>query len=254
MFTIKWIIGICLACLCGPALAAMDTHTINWQPVIGQHIPVDLQLRDENDKAVTLADYFGKRPVILMLGYFKCQSLCPEIFAGTMQALHASHLTAGRDYELIAVSIDSTDDAQTAKLIKQHTQINSDDAEYTHFLTASEDVIASLTKALGFNYSYDSTSQQFAHPAGLIIFTQDGVINQYLPGIRFTSAQMRDGVLKAKHSDNVPISTIQYLRLLCYHLDVQTGRHTLAVMRLMQFVGVTGVIVLMWLWYRQRKA
>jgi len=233
------------------AHAALDTHPVDWRPVIGRHIPLDMWLHDESNRAVRLEQYFGKRPVIMMLGYFRCQSLCPETYAGTMQALHAAHLEAGRDYELVIASIDPADTARTAKLIKKHSGVDAHDNSSAHFLTATAPTIDRLTHSLGFNYQYDQSSQQFAHAAGLLVLTREGAINQYLPGLQFSPVQLSESILNATR--DTPITLTERLRLLCYHLDLQSARYTPIVMRSMQLMGVMIVVVLMLMWRRQWK-
>ena len=43
-----------------------------------------------------------------------------------------------------------------------------------HFLTGDEASIDALTKAAGFNFSWDEATQQFAHASGIVVVTPDG--------------------------------------------------------------------------------
>jgi protein SCO1/2 len=49
---------------------------------LNQQVPADLAFRDETGKPVKLGDYFGRRPLILSLVYFRCPMLCSEVLAG----------------------------------------------------------------------------------------------------------------------------------------------------------------------------
>ncbi len=43
---------------------------------LNEKIPLDLVFRDEQGKAVALRDFFGDKPVILVLAYYRCPRLC----------------------------------------------------------------------------------------------------------------------------------------------------------------------------------
>ena len=70
-------------------------------------IPLELSFRDEIGRAVRLSNYFGKRPVILALVYYDCPMLCTQVLNGLVSALRVMSLSAGRDFEVVAVSFDA---------------------------------------------------------------------------------------------------------------------------------------------------
>ena len=49
---------------------------------------------------------FGGKPLILVLGYFHCPNLCGVVRADLFDALQRVRDEAGRDYSLVALSID----------------------------------------------------------------------------------------------------------------------------------------------------
>src|SRR5215471_502612 len=53
---------------------ALDNIGIDQK--MNEPVPLNLVFRDEAGKAVTLGQYFGEKPVILSLVYFKCPMLC----------------------------------------------------------------------------------------------------------------------------------------------------------------------------------
>ncbi len=42
---------------------------------LGEPVSADLSFRDETGRPVRLGDYFGRRPVILTLNYYRCPML-----------------------------------------------------------------------------------------------------------------------------------------------------------------------------------
>ena len=70
-----------------------------------QQVPLDLVFTDETGRDVRLGEYFGKRPVILALVYYECPMLCTQVLNGVVSALGVLTFDVGREYDVIAVSI-----------------------------------------------------------------------------------------------------------------------------------------------------
>src|ERR1700739_3899156 len=76
---------------------------------LNRQIPLNLQFRDSTGKAVTLGDYFGKKPAILAMVYYRCKMLCPEEMNSLVGALMMVKFNPGKDFNVIFVSIDPTE-------------------------------------------------------------------------------------------------------------------------------------------------
>ena len=85
---------------------------------MGAQIPLDLPFVDESGKDVTLRQYFRK-PVILALVYYQCPSLCNMVLNGVLRSIKSVDLTAGSEYEVIAVSFDPRETSNMAAAKKQ---------------------------------------------------------------------------------------------------------------------------------------
>ena len=57
-----------------------------------QQVPLDLAFKDETGRDVRLGEYFGKRPVILVLGYYECPMLCTQVLNGAGQRAQPADL------------------------------------------------------------------------------------------------------------------------------------------------------------------
>ena len=68
---------------------------------LGAKLPLDLEFQDEQGRTVRLGDYFGARPVILVLAYYTCPMLCHEVLLGTVKALSVLRLDAGREFDVV---------------------------------------------------------------------------------------------------------------------------------------------------------
>ena len=77
---------------------------------LNQQLPLGANFVDESGQSVALGKYFtGKRPVILALVYYKCPILCSEELKGLTGALEMVSYQPGKDFDIVAISIDSTE-------------------------------------------------------------------------------------------------------------------------------------------------
>ena len=79
---------------------------IRFDQRLNEQIPLELTFKDEAGRAVKLGDYFGRRPVILVLAYYQCPRLCTLVLNGLVQGMLEMPLIAGKDFEVITVSFD----------------------------------------------------------------------------------------------------------------------------------------------------
>src|SRR6266567_4994303 len=139
---------------------------------LNTQVPLGLTFRDESGRPVPLASYFHGKPVLLALVYYRCPMLCTQILNGVESSLKAVSFDPGRDFEVVSVSFDPKDTAETAggkrRMILQRYGRPAT-ANGWHFLTGEESSIRALTDAVGFHYRYDAITGQFAHASGIMI-------------------------------------------------------------------------------------
>jgi protein SCO1/2 len=196
-----------LLLVCLPALAYTDV-SFDEQP--GAAVPGDAAFREAR-----LADYYGRAPLVLVLGYFGCVNLCGTTLTGVVEALRDTGLAAGRDYDALFVSIDPRDESAIPER-----------RPGWHFLTGAA-AAARVAQAVGFRYRFEEGSGQFAHPAGFVVLTPDGRIAQYFEGVRFDPREVKTALEEA--AENRTQTRFQRLLFVCFH-DPLGGRNTPAVM------------------------
>lgn len=175
---------------------------------LGARVPGDLVFTDAAGRRVALADSFdGDTPVVMALAYVRCETLCNLVLRGVADAARESELELGRDYRVVTVSIDPRESAgeasaQQAALLQLAGR--APDHDGWAMLTGDEPAIRRLADALGFAYSWDPRTEQFAHPAVVFTLTGDGRVMRYLYGTRYTGGALDEAIGQARRGEAVP--------------------------------------------------
>ncbi len=210
---------------------------------LNNQVPGDLAFRDENNKPVRLKDYFGKKPIILNLGYFECPMLCSQVTNGLVNSLKMISLNPGRDFTILTVSFDPRETASLAapKRLNYLGSLGRPGAEEGwHFLTGEEKQIRALADAAGFRYTWDEKMQQYAHAAAIMVMTPQGRMSRYFYGIEFSPRDLRLGLVEAGAGRIGGIA--DSVLLLCYHYDPSTGKYSMTVLGIIRLAGIATVL------------
>jgi protein SCO1 len=194
---------------------------------------------------VRLGEYFGKRPVVLALVYYECPMLCTQVLNGAVSALSVLKFDVGKEYDVIAVSINPKETPGLAAQKKQayvERYKRPGTADGWHFLTGREENIQRLAAAVGFRYAFDEEIQQYAHGAAIEILTPQGVIAKYFYGIEFSPRDIRFGLIEA--SDERIGTAIDTALMLCYHYDPTTGKYGAVAVDAIRIGGVATLLAL----------
>jgi protein SCO1/2 len=211
---------------------------------IGAQAPLSLPFFDEAGREVKLGQYFGK-PVILALVYYSCPSLCNMVLDGTVRAVSGLKATAGKDFDVVAVSFDPRETPEMARekkaqIVRQYNRPGSEQG--WHFLTGSEGDSKALAEAVGFHYSFDNMSNQYVHGAAIILLTPEGKVDRYFYGIAYEPRDVRLGLDEA--SEGRLGSVTDAVLLYCSHYDPSTGKYGLVIMNVLRLAGALTVFAL----------
>jgi len=237
----------------------MELRDIDVEERLGQFIPLDFTFIDDNGGSVTLAKYFNKgRPVVLIMGYYSCPMLCDLVMNGVSETVKETSLNFGDDYQIISVSIDTTETDLLASAKKKNYLKQTGVSERNDgwmFLTGDGNQSRGLADAVGFKYYYDDDKEQYAHPAVLTILTEEGKISRYLYGIKYESKDFRMAILEA--SQGKVGNTIDRIILYCYHYDPDAGGYVIFAGNVMRLGGTSTLAILAVflgiLWYREKR-
>jgi protein SCO1 len=220
-------------------------------------IPLDLQFTDENGKVVRLQEYFGSKPVVLVLAYYRCPMLCTLVLNGLSDSMRNIPLTVGKEFNVVTVSFDPRETPELAAK-KKATYVAAygrpGAAEGWHFLTGKQEAITKLTQAVGFRYVYDAKHDQYIHTSGIVVLTPGGIISRYFYGIRYAPLDLRLGLAEA--SNEKVASPADVVLLYCFHYDPETGKYTASILNFVRLGGaltVVGVIGMVWFLLRRER-
>ncbi|MEM1024251.1 MAG: SCO family protein [Myxococcota bacterium] len=236
---------------------------IDLEQKLEAQLPLDLAFKDETGADVSLGDYFdGERPAVLALVYYECPMLCTMILNGTLRALNViDELDVGRDFDVIAVSIDHRETPALAEEKKQlylEKYRREGAAGGWHFLTGSEESIAKLAHTVGFAFEYDEETNQFAHGSAITVITPDGKISKYFYGIDYDPRALRLALVEA--SSGSIGSLVDKVILYCFRYNPLEGKYSLAIMNVLRALAVLtaggmGLFMLIsWLRDRRRRS
>ena len=251
--------------LCWAAGARGDARTdmlkqIGIDQHIGDQMPADLTFKDETGRTVHLGDYFhGDRPIIFSLVYFKCPMLCSTVLNEMVISMNTMPLNMGEHYDVLTVSFSPQDTVDIAALkrknyLEQYKHPGSVQNNW-HFLVGDQSQIDQITNAVGFSYVADPSidpnhpkDMQFMHPSGIMVLTPTGKISKYFYGINYAPLDLRLALLDAGQEKNGTLADA--ILLACFHYDPASGLYTLAILRMLKWLGAATMLVIGFFWIR----
>jgi protein SCO1/2 len=217
---------------------------VGFDQNIGQSVPLDATFQDETGHTARLGDFFGDKPVVLSLAYDTCPMLCNLTAQGLVSSLKAINLDVGTDFNVVTLSFDPRDTPErshTKKIAAMSRYGRPGAAQGWHFLTGTESEIRKVTSAVGFRYVWDAASEQYAHPAGIVVLTPQGKIARYLFGIEYAPKDLRLSLVESSKG-NVG-TVVDQLLLLCYHYDPKAGKYGAFAMGAMRVGGAITMLL-----------
>ena len=220
---------------------------VGFEQKLGETIPLDLVFTDEKGEQVEIGSFFQpERPVVLALVYYECPMLCNLILNGLIGSLDILTFDPGTDYDVVVISFDPGEDHFLAAAKKRGymEQFGRPGTETGfHFLTGEQESIDAIADAIGFTYTYDEESDEYAHAAGITVLTPEGTISRYLFGAEYAPKDLRLALVDS--GDSKIGSAVDQLLLFCYSYDPATGKYGAATMRLVRLGGALTLLAVL---------
>ena len=217
---------------------------VNFNQNLGAQVPLDARFVDSAGNAVTLGQYFGKQPVVLILAYYKCPLLCPEVLHGATESFKQVGFRIGGQYQVVTISINPKEGpALAAKEKKTYVSIYGDPAAAAgwHFLTGPMPEIKRVADAVGFHFKYIPQLDQYAHAAGIVVLTPEGKVAQYFYGIKYRPEDLRLALVQSS-KDKIG-SVVDQVLLFCCTYDPDTGKYHALIARVLAICGAITILL-----------
>ena len=232
---------------------------------IKEHLGSVLDLKplvtDEQGESRTLQSFFNKGPVLMTIVYYNCPNICNFHLNGLFEALNQLSTKWKSSWQLLALSMDSSETPSLAKAKKANyvQKFKHIEAEKIHFLTGAKDSIQKISLGLGFSFRYDEESQQFAHSPVAYALSPEGLISRYLYGVEFDPQTLKLSLLEAGRGTGrgKAANMIDRILLFCYRFNPKENRYSLYALNIMRAGGVFIIfclsLLLIPVWIRERR-
>ena len=194
---------------------------------LGQTVPLDLVLRDENGRDVTLRSLITK-PTVLTLNYFQCAGICTPQLMAVVDVADRTGAEPGTDFQILTVSFDDRDTPEVAaekrtNYLRELTRPFPPEA--WRFLTGDAVTTRALADAVGFKFM--RAGEDFVHAAALILLSPGGEVTRYMYGVTYLPADLEMAVQEAARGEVRP--TINKFLAICFSYDPAGRRYVLNV-------------------------
>lgn len=223
----------------------------------GNEVPHELWFSTTEGRRIQLGDLFdGERPVLLVMTYVRCKMLCSLVLRGTIDLVRAMKPQLGRDYRVVMVSIDPSEDLASAAARMRDIDAKLEHSDGWSYLVGAERSIHALARSIGFRYVLDPKTDQFAHPAVVFVLTPTGTISTWIPGTQFDPSQVTTALSIAKMGGVASASSESILS--CFMFDPALRAHRDLIERYLKIGGASVFLLLatfvglLVLWERKR--
>ena len=208
-----------------PSPPSVNPGEVGIDEKLGATIPLDLVLKAEDGKPVTLRQLIDK-PTILTLNYFRCAGICTPQLGGVAEVLNRTEAVPGRDLQVITVSFDERDEPDMAAQ-KRTNYLNEITRPFPpaawRFLTGPGATTKALADAVGFKFKRDK--DDFIHAAAIIFISPKGRITRYMYGVSYLPADVQMAAQEAARGEAQP--TINKFLKFCFSYDPAGRKYVL---------------------------
>jgi protein SCO1/2 len=221
---------------------------------VGERLPLDLRFVTSSGTQVRLGQLVGAgKPALLVLAYNRCAMLCSLVLRGVSDFVRVSRLSPGEHYAVVTIGINPRESAHEAARTQASALERAGrpgERERWPFLVGEHGSVPLLARALGFEYTWDPRTQQYAHPAVVFVIDAEGRISRYFYGLSLDAAEVEGALGGLPQTRSTAHSAVTAI-LDCFRFDaasrrygaaIQTGSRAGALLVLVAVAGLVGVL------------
>jgi protein SCO1/2 len=199
-------------------------------------LPLNLPFHDDAGLPLSFGDAMKGRPALVIPVDYTCKSTCGTALTLASDALADSGLKPNDDFRLVIVGIDPRDRPTDAHRMAR-AQIHSPEiATASSILLGDAATTHAFLNAIGYHALYDSTNDQFAHPAVVLAVTKDGRVSRALSSLAIDPVDLRLALIDAGEGSTGTF--VDHIRSICYGFDAARGVYTPLVQKLLVATGL----------------
>jgi protein SCO1/2 len=257
----KVIFVIVLWAVIGAVLPRSDGHeagkNVNWSGVsvdenLGKKIPLDATFLDEHGNRTTMGG-FVDRPTLMLPVYYTCPQSCGLLLGNLASALNDVPLKPGKDYRVLAFSIDYEDDPHNAlQAKKNYVKIlkKGFPEEEWKFFSGNNLNIRRVTDAAGYRFRRTGR-HNFIHPNVLIVLARDGTIIRYMYGQFYLPFDIAMALTEATRG--IPAISVRKLLSYCFSYEPKNKTYSFRIVRILG-VGFMVLLGIMFFFLLRKKS
>jgi len=217
---------------------------VDWAQKLGAQVPMDTLVTDSTGVERRFGELSPEHPAILALVYYDCPMLCNLVLSGLVAGLRGLGIEVGTEYDVIVLSIDPNETVELAASKKTGwvEKYGHGTGHGWHFLVGSKDSIHAIADAVGFEYTYLPSTDEYAHAAGICVLTAGGKLSRIFYGTEFAPRDLKFGLMEA--SEGSIGNPIERIILRCFHYDPLKGTYGFAAMTAIRILGGLTVLAI----------
>lgn len=230
----------------------LDARSVGVDEKLGGQVPADLAFVDETGERVSIAG-FADRPTLILPVYYHCKQTCGMMLGNLASILNDVPLAPGKDYRVLALSIDHEDDPGYARATKDnYLKILKRDfpRESWKFLTGGSESIRRFTESAGFRFKRIG-SHDFAHPNVMIVIARGGKIIRYLHGPTFLPFDI--GMALTEATKGTPSLSVRKILSYCFNYDAERKTYTFTAVRILALAFMVILALSLFFLIRKKK-
>ncbi len=220
------------------------------QAAIGNRFD-DVALTDRDGKEFRFASLAGK-PAILSMIFTSCHHICPMTTRNLATAVRAARDALGAgSFTVVTIGFDTPND--TPEAMREFAREQGVDLADWYFLSASEETIANISAATGFQFF--PTARGFDHINQLTIVDRQTTVYRQVYGVDFELPALveplKQLVFDRPEAQGHPLTRLaDRVRLFCTVYNPATGRYeidnSLFIQTAIGFLVIVSAVVFLW--------